>query len=1059
MALRVFRSNQIEQLFLALAQELAQGPSDPLAPQWLVTQNPGMNKWLELKLADHLGIWAGGKVLFPKRLVEQIVGVGEHYQVESMALALFSQLSHLEGDPEFVVLSNYLKTASTPLDRWHLARKLADVYDQYLVYRPDWIRGFERATPPADETPEARWQRLLWVKLVAQLGPDHLVCMADRFFSQLSKGIHPTHLPEQISVFGLATLPPLFIDIFSALGDFAKLDLYQLCPTNEYWADQLNKKALLKQENRAAELKENFDLLYYESGNRLLSFLGRMGQEFQFLLEQKANYQEGPELFVFPKANSLLGQLQQDIYQLTNPEVTPPLAWLETENSLEVHRCAGALREVQVIKNRILATLNEDPSLSPADVLVLVSDLKIYAPLVPAVFGREPKIPYSLADQNLEEEVPLVALILEILALPEHRWSLSEVLGWLAKGGVGRRFGLDDHDLERARDLCLRAGIRWSKNETHRAELGQPSERSHTWAWGLDRVVLGYAMDDEETWEGILPLRGVEGLDYNFLGPLMEVLGFVSRLLDQAAVPKSLADWAQVLGRWANDLVAEDRAYELGLWQGLMSQLNQLELADTHLDRRSLADLLGRIGGNSSAARGFLSHGVTVCGMLPMRSIPFKVICMLGLGEDQFPAQRRPVSFDLAATRPRLGDRSKKEDDKYLFLEALLATRQRLILTYPGLGQTSNQTSPPSVVLLELLDYISLRYKNANRKPVEFPIQSHPRLAQSLKSFDPNFPLLANYSPIDFNAAQSALGQLKVSSFFELPLSPPAPLQLNLADLIRFFRDPLAGFFRWGLGLTLEEPEAPLPDREPLELDPLEKHGLGDFILSTELGPEEIWARLEAEGKLPSGPAGRLWFDQAWRRYQPVLTAQAGYLAGQTVKPPVKGRITLGEVDLQGELGGLWDKGLVRASASKPHGGLLFKTWIEHLFVNALVGPTQTALFAAPEKGRRGIHLIASPDAKAILTDLTKLFLAGCRRPLPLFTKEAWVFAQSYLKNPEKVDFKWQGTHPPNTTPAYKKLYHNQDLLNDPLCQEVQEEFKALALRTFGPLLKAEGRR
>ena len=91
-------------------------------------------------------------------------------------------------------------------------------------------------------------------------------------------------------------------------------------------------------------------------------------------------------------------------------------------------------------------------------------------------------------------------------------------------------------------------------------------------------------------------------------------------------------------------------------------------------------------------AKGFISGRVTFCAMLPMRSIPFKVICIIGLNENTFPRQKSSLEFDLMAKHPVKGDRNNRDSDRYLFLETLISAKERLILSYVGQSEGTTKS-------------------------------------------------------------------------------------------------------------------------------------------------------------------------------------------------------------------------------------------------------------------------------------------------------------------------------------------------------------------------------
>lgn len=1060
MPLILTRSNRVETLLERLCERLKDPLEDPFAPEWLVTQNPGMTKWLTLKLSDRFGIWANAQWYFPKRLIERVfwLVLGERakglnaWSREAMTLRLLEQLKDLPEDPALGPLKGYLRARPEGNAAMELAQQLAYLFDQYLVYRPDWIGQFQAGRGPVfDQHPEAAWQAPLFRRLAEQTAAPHLVELCAEFLKQL-----PTKqdlLPRRISVFGVATMPPIFTDLFSALGQVTTLEFYLLAPTDHYWGDIVSPKEALKKELDAESRLEAFEDLYYDQGNPLLAFLGRMGQEFQVLLEERAPAYQPVDLFEEPSGSLLLHDLQKSLLHL----IPPPEAPRERafDSSLEIFGCPSALRELETAKNRILAALDQDPNLHLKDVLVLISDLQSYGPLIPQVFEKEPALPYTLADQPLRAESPLVGALLDLLETPEHRWSRFEVLDWLRIDAVRRQFGFDEEAAEWAEEWLVKAGVRWGRDAKHRAELGQPENQSHTWAFGLKRLMLGYLMDSDGLFEGSAPLAGVEGKEFEQLGPLMDFLEAYETLHARLAGEKPLAQWIALL-QWAAgrlfDVDGED--WEQREFRLLLEALMRLEDSQTPLNRRDLALLLSELSAQEEAGRGFLTRGVTLSGMKPMRTIPFRLVVMLGLGEGQFPARTQPTSFDLAARRPRLGDRSKREDDKYLFLEALLAAREQLVLCYPSRSLKDASAKPPSVVLAELIDYLDRSYKIDDQKASQALSFEVPLLAFDRAHFDPQTPQLANRHRQDRQTALVRDAQGPAYHFHQGKLPAAMGEQVELKDLIAFFKDPTQAFLRQGLGLKLYGLNQAQSEREPLELDSLERYGLRQTILEALTqgeAPRHLRQRLDAQGLLPVGHAG----DEAFEALLEEARPQADWfnkVFSQGTGRPGQGQLALSWARLTGET---LKENRGQLEAGDADGKRMVGLWVEHLFANALWGPQETKALFHSKKGPKGFRFAPVSKPQELLEQLGQVYQQGLQEPLPLFPKEAFLWASQTEDDLKAVKSEWNRTEAYSTrsSEAYGRIWGGADLLFDAAFAGEAKRFRQLSRQVFGPLV------
>ncbi|MDT8445375.1 MAG: exodeoxyribonuclease V subunit gamma [bacterium] len=1067
MPLILYRSNQIEALRDALVKNLSKPLEDPFEPEWLVTQNPGMTKWLTLQLSEAFGVWAHAQWYFPKRLIERVfwlvlgpVAKGlNHWSRESMSLALLSLFDELPDEERYAPLQAYLHRRPGRDSALELAQKVAYLFDQYLVYRPDWIRQFSQGKGPVLDQPDAPWQAGLWAQLERRISAAHMVELTDQFLLALKQGRSQHPLPKRISAFGLATLPESFLRLFDGLSEVCEFSFYMLSPTPDFWADLVSPRQALLKEIEADLKLQSFEELYYAQNNPLLAFLGRMGQEFQTLIEEELpHYQTGGDPFKLAPPTSLLTRLQSDLYHLNPPR--KQAEEIGADQSLEIFLCPSALREMETAKNRILAALQEDPELELRDVLVLISDLETYAPLIPQVFEREPKLAYSLADQPLETQSPLIAALLGLLRSPQNRWGRSEVLDWLRIESVQRRFKLEPDAAEWAEALFSRAGVRWGRDGTHRASLAQPSLEQNTWAFGLKRVLLGYVMSPQGLFEGSAPLAGVEGKDFEQLGPLLDFLDGFSKLLNQLQGEKTLAQWNEILLEAEQGLFQSDQAdWESLEFRQLIEGLTRLESHPVTVDRRGLALLVGELIGQQDSGRGFLTHGVSLSGMRPMRSIPFKLVVMVGLGEGQFPGNNQPTSFDLSAKWPRLGDRSKREDDKYLFLEALLAVRERLVLCYPARNVKDASKLPPSVVLSELMDYLDRRYLIQGIPAAQACCFEVPLLPFDGRNFDESQPQLANRHPMDRRTAELNPDLGHPYAFYQGPVEPQEKEVFALKDLLAFFRNPQEAYLTQGLGLRLVSVGTSAGQREPLSLDYLEQYQLRQILLdglASGLSADYLHRQLSAEGLLPIGQSGEALFEDLYAETAPQA---ARFL---TLLPQGRGRPGMGQLSLaQGRLSGeviREDRG--QLSSGGANGRRLLGWWIEHLFANALWGPRPSLMVPRQESGQPPAwKLLPTPQASKLLSDLLCIYQRGLIQPLPFFPKEGFLLVAKPAAEGEdpfkpalgpwnqKVDYATKNLE------SYQRIWGGRDLLYDEACAKERQEFLSLSAQIFRPLI------
>ncbi|MEJ2466225.1 MAG: exodeoxyribonuclease V subunit gamma [Candidatus Thiodiazotropha sp.] len=1007
------QSNRLEYLARRLAERLGQPVRDPLRPDWVVVQHPGMARWLSLELAQTLGIAANIEFPLPAVFVWELfrqlldeVPQQDRYQPQRLTWRIHDLLTqrHLADDSS--PLSGYLASGDE-LRRFQLAQELATLYDRYLLYRPDWIDAWERGESAVDGD---GWQAELWRDLVASEGR-HWVSLQQRFFSQ-SPDTDNLDLPPRLYLFGVPTLSPGYLQIINRVAQTIDVHLFLLNPCATHWADIVPRQTQARQ-----ELNSSADELYLEVGHPLLATLGRQGRDFFAAINELDPGSE--ELFEPADHDSLLARLQNQILQLEAPE-----SGAIADDSISFHLCHSPMREVEVLYDQLIAMFEAIPHLSPNDILVMTPEIDRYAPLIEAVFGEpgdRPAIPFRISDRTLLQRNPLAASLLGLLELPGSRYTMGQLLNLLQQSAIQRRFGLDEAAVEALTQWLIAAGIRWGRDGESKSAWGLPTDSGNTWRAGLQRLLLGYAMPGgaDELWRQILPLDAAEGGMAEVLGGLLACCDRLFNLEDELAASRTVSAWRDDLLDLLQTFfqVDSERQEQLDELREIVQQFAEEAVEAGFTGKISLELVRYRLqamleGGDG---RGFLGGGVSCCALAPMRSLPFRVICLLGMNDGAFPRRQPSPGFDLMAGAFRLGDRSRRVDDRYLFLETLISARERLTISYVGRSQRDNSPLPPAVVVDELCD--TLRQMTGESGLAQMT-HRHP-----LQSFSPAYfegsPGLFTYSAQRREAAMRvARGERSDAPLAPLPLSQVEAAEstdLPLAGLLDFFSNPPRLFARERLQLSLEAVAELADDREPFELDRFLRHDNERALVEALLRgvpAETLSKRLIAAGELPHGQTGDLEFKRMLTQAEAMVKQLRPLLAGGERS----GRdinLLLADCRLSGRLHDLLPSGRLVYTTDRFHPYLLLRHWIEHLSLN-LAAPSGIARETHLVEGERYGIYHSPDDPKALLESLVALYREGLNRPLPFYPATAWAYMEGLARGGEekaleRAQNKWYG--------------------------------------------------
>jgi len=1018
MPLKIYTSNRMENLVKALADIVAEPLASPFVPEEIVVQSKGMQRWLAMELARHFGVWANCNYPFPNSMVWRLFGIilkeipdTSPFSPDVMTWKIMSILPEFLAREEFTPLRNYLDGDSDGLKRFQLAEKIADSFDQYTLFRPEMLLEWEAGM-------EGDWQALLWRELAESGNRRHRGQLREEFLRSIetiATGID--EIPERISVFGISYLPRYHMDILAATSRITDVNLFLLSPTREYWSDIIPDKvrARLAPDERAFRIE----------GNPLLASLGKLGRDFSdSVIEIGDVAATQKDLYGEPGGASLLEAVQSDILHLRGAgEVNEKWPIAPDDRSIQVHSCHSPMREIEVLFDNLLAILDKGEGIEPRDIVVMTPNVEIYAPYIATVFegclDPSRKIPYSIADRSLTSEGRIAAVVLKLLGLPGGRLPVTQVYDILVATPVRRCFDLDDNELETIRCWLQETRVRWGMDEQDRARLGLPGYRENSWRAGLDRLLLGYAMPGEggTLFEGMLPYDEMEGADAQTLGKFAEYIERIADLARKLVLPRTLSEWRDELRKILVSFIAadDDSARELAAVAGVVENIGELEDAAGFTGQVGLGVIRSWVSARLAKEEkglGFMTGGVTFCAMLPMRSIPFRVVALIGMNDGDFPRQSRPPGFDLISRSPRRGDRSLRDEDRYLFLESILSARQYFYISYVGRSIKDNSEIPPSVLVSEFLDSIGTGF-TADGVSIEKRLVTKHRLQAFNSDYFTGNPSLFSYSEENCAALlEKRNSPWQPAGFLATPLAPPPDewKDVTLQQLQRFFDNPARFFLENRMGIRLENIAVPLGEREPFAVEGLEAYSLKQELLEICLKDGDIgefFNIASCRGILPPAMHGEMVYTKAVKEVSIFAETINLEIAGRTPLKPLDFELNLGGFRLTGRLDRIWPDRMIRYRSSKMKAKDQIRAWLEHLVLNAsrVEGyPVETRLLMS-DGCKTWLRV---EEAPAILGSVLELYRQGLTAPLRFFPVSAMGYAYKQEWKLGRARQKWQ---------------------------------------------------
>ncbi|MGB3708072.1 exodeoxyribonuclease V subunit gamma [Gordonia sp. (in: high G+C Gram-positive bacteria)] len=1048
----VNRAEQSGALVDALAESLRMPLADPMQTEIVAVPERGVERWLRQQLALRIGTGAtaddgiAANISFdsPQVLLRQVLAgittdpdAAESWFSDQLRWPVLRVLDANIDDPALAVLAMHLQRDSVGGGRrLSTASTIAGLFSSYGWQRPtmiaEWSRGLDTDGAGGELAEHLAWQPWLWRLVREEVGHPHLAEDLPAVTERLRDNASAVDLPSRFALFGPTRIPQTLLTVLHALANQREVSLYLPHPSPALW-NQVASGA------PATPIRRRTQRLAPRLSHPLLASLSRDVQELQEVLlpthlagaDRSRHLQTGPA-----EAATVLTALQDGIRR---DDPGPAVALTElsgSDGSVEVHACHGAGRQVEVLRDRLLHLFNADPTLEPRDVLIMCPDVETFAPLIGGVFGQSGlgrdhpafSLRVRLADRGLRSQNAVLDVVARILDLAAGRVRAGDLLDLVSAEPVRHRFNFSVEDIDAITGWVQRSGIRWGIDDAGRTRFGLGGFPQGTVQSGLDRILLGVVAEEAENeWLATaLPLSGIDSTDTDLAGRFAEFAQRTASLLQRVSQRHSATEWSSLLLEIV-DLLTEttsDTEWQRAQAVGMVTEtLTVPEGAEpSELELGDLRDLMSQLVQARPTRSNFCTGELTVCSMVPMRSVPHRVIVVLGMDSGAFPRSSAIDGDDILQVAPMVGERNVRDEDRQTFLDAIGAATENLLVFYSGANPLTGAQTPPAVVVSELLDAVRNTLGIAPGQPVPV-LHRH-----SLHAFDEqNFAhdsAVPGSVPFSFDRdllpAARSLSVLTRSGDRGRPPPVIADEKLSrvdvtgdvdLDDLISFFGAPVEGYARQRLGVGLPDAADAHSDELAVSLDGLEKWGVGNRYLTALLNGADGTAAQGAElrrGTLPPFAFGAREFAPIRDKARAVATAAEGYRSDSADAIDVRVRLPEGR-RLYGTVGDVFSRRLVPVSYSRLAPKHRLAAWIRLLAMAAgSDNPVSEAIIIGSASGRypsAKVSRLRAPDNAAdILTALVAIRDVGLSAPIGLTLDAAEAAASEFLRTDS--DFK-----------------------------------------------------
>ncbi|VFP78818.1 RecBCD enzyme subunit RecC [Candidatus Erwinia haradaeae] len=1045
--LTIYHSNDLEMLKNLVCSKIENTPlSNPLCPEVFLIQSVQIREWLKIKLSEELGIAANIDFFLPSAFMWDMFArvfpfftrdsTFNQFNIRWKLRALFPTILLHES---FSMIGQYLSNDQEYRKLFQLTERIAQLFEQYSIHKPEWLNAWENGEIIENELGiHQAWQSKLWMELVKytkKLGESiwHRASLYQYFISTLQQALLKIpNLPSRIFIFGFSSLPAEYLE---ALGKHTNIYLMCVNPCRYYWGEiqeyQFFKKLknsvslCYKKKNSIEQLhgRDDINLSFSEIRKRkeinpLLASWGQWGRQYFVLLEKTESYQVSD--FVDISTTSLINILKRDLLEREDHSVigfnrnqfnhshTKRILSID-DRSIEIHLCHSAKREVEVLRDQLLNMMEKDSTLSVRDIIVMVSDINIYAPFIESVFGdvsSDGFIPFTISDSRVTTQPNLIfQTFITLLILLDSRFTSEEVLSLLEVPVIASRFSINSEGLSILRKWVVKSGVRWGLDDEVFYEIDLPVVSQHTWRYGLSRMFLGHAMDSQGgLWEGVLPFDECRGLMPEVIGNFAEFVMKLTYWKKWLSQPLELSSWLLFYRQIMDDFFLRDSDNETELelieqtWNKIVNYgIDSLYQQEIPLSR--LREELELEWNSQKKSNYSIGSAINFCSFTSMGSIPIKVVCLLGMNDGVYPRLTSPCSFDLMQKNVQTEYLDSSREDHYSFLEILCSVQEKLYISYIFRSIEDDTVCYPSILVNELIDYISQSFclpeyrdkdiESSSKAVVQHLQYSHNRMLFPTE----NFTSQSKFYNIDSEYLPSFSAEnMKNSSFIQSSLRENK-INISLNHFLNFWTHPVRSFFQSRLGVYFQIEECILPDTESFILDRLSCYQMNSQLLDHLINDKKtdfLYKQARASGLLPYGSWGDLFWREQEDKMSEIATKIQSYrtkLENRNISLMIDGFVLTGsltEIQVNGLL--RWSPSMLRLS----HG---LKLWLEHL-VYCATGGTGFSLMFGCNNSLWHFLPVSIDDAYKHLLDYINGYRLGMRSPLLLtFSGGKWLQA------------------------------------------------------------------
>ncbi|XBC44247.1 MAG: exodeoxyribonuclease V subunit gamma [Buchnera aphidicola (Schlechtendalia peitan)] len=1049
----LYKSYRFDLLLKKACSIFIQNPlHNPLNSEIFVTPNAQIDYWIKIFIANKYLITANINFLKFNTFVWKIFQNFSSHNYSNLEFTRYYLIWKMMNLKNIKHFSNFISKSNSKIKLFEILSFLSKTFEQYLIYRPDWIKKWQENSKKQNNTHASTNQyEVLWIELIKYMNSKHqstwnfsniLFYLENKF----KKKLNITQFPPRIFIFENTYLTPYHLIILKQISQLCDIHFFYTTPY-QYEEQLLSKFNKIKKCNINLTQKNAADLLkttrkfkifiqkkinIHNSMNYIASW-GEYGLENTVLLNLIQKKQVN--IFNTKETTCLLQKIQKNIIQnnfLKNNNINKinihnekKYKIFKNDKSLAIHVCLTLRREIEVLHDNLLNILNTNHDILFHDILIISKNINIYTPYIYSIFNKingKNYIPFFiLSDTYLENKTTIFKIVIEMLDLPNISLDNEKILNLLSNVFILKKFKIKSKEIIILHKIIQQSCITFEADSTNETYESHINHEYNNLSIGEENIFLGRAMNDINyiTWNKNVPYQYLSTKHYKIFGKFVTFSILLKKWKKILSTEKSLKHWKILFEQFLQDFFINDDSekQEIIFIKKQWNKIIDPGIRENYKGKISIKILKNELLNYNSQKiniHGCFSGKVTFCNGFKLRSIPFKVICILGMHE-KFVIQKTSTSnLSLMYQYPRICDPHRPNKYKYLFLETLLSTKKFLLISYYKNSEHTNSIHEQSLIINQLFLYISKNFYISKKYNNKCKCQNINKLLLHIYYFHTNElystkNFYHNYKFHSFSQTWFKISQLTrtYKNNFEKPLPKIQYKHINMFNLISFWKNPIRYFFNQRLHVKLNLITTNNLYQEDYFIKAIDRYWINVDILNFLLyrkSIKKLFLYYKYKGIIPSGNIGKIYWNNQLSLITPLyekINLQKKKLRNK------KFCIQTGIHFLYGLLKNINTTGLLRWTPSIIKNTDIISLWLEHLVYCCIYNTGDSIMFGLKNTNLT-FHRLKKNQASHLLNKYVSGYIEGMTKPILLTNTGINWINYIYDKNNKNISTKKQ---------------------------------------------------